>query len=308
MYKDFTDLSVLVVGDLMVDNYLFGSSSRMSPEAFVPVVIPEKEVIIPGGAANVAMNLRSLGANVECIGAVGDDVWGKKLISILNKNGIYTKGIKILKNSPTTLKQRIYCNGKQVARIDKEKLINFNLDLSAKNIKKYDVCIISDYNKGAINKKVVSNINIYSNILIVDPKKNNFSVYKNANIITPNFDELQKASKIKIKNNKSIIGVCTDFIKLYGFEYIVLKRGSDGMTIVGQNNFVKHIKGHNVSNPDVTGAGDTVISALSLLYAKTHDIEIAANFANDAAATAVSKTGTATVTIDEINNYIKSKL
>jgi D-beta-D-heptose 7-phosphate kinase/D-beta-D-heptose 1-phosphate adenosyltransferase len=142
--------------------------------------------------------------------------------------------------------------------------------------------------------------------LIVDPKKDDFSLYKNTHIITPNLNELQRATKIKIGDNQSIIDACNDLIKKYNFNYIVAKKGSKGITIVGKSNFVKHIEAHPIVNPDVTGAGDTVISALSIAYAKTQDIELSAEFANSAAAIAVSKSGTATVTIDEINNYIET--
>jgi D-beta-D-heptose 7-phosphate kinase/D-beta-D-heptose 1-phosphate adenosyltransferase len=300
MKFDFSDITILVAGDFMIDHYIMGTSKRMSPEAPVPVVIPNNEYSIPGGAANVAMNLCTMGANVFCLGVVGDDIWGEKLLSLLKNNGINVDGIDIVKNHPTTLKQRIYSNGKQVARLDKEQIIDWNPNFQSKNIGAYDACILSDYNKG-----VIKNSNIDTDILIVDPKKDNFSFYNNANIITPNIDELQKATRIQIINNESIVNACNELIRKNNFDYIVAKKGDKGITIVGKNNFVKHIKAHYVENPDVTGAGDTVISALSLFYAKTQDIELSARFANKAAATAVSKPGTATVTIEEINNYIK---
>ena len=300
MKIDFSDINILLVGDFMIDHYIIGTSSRMSPEAPVPVVIPHKEYSIPGGAGNVAMNLSAMGANITCFGIIGDDIWGKKLISTLKNEDINISGIDIIKNHPTTLKQRIYCDGKQVARVDTEKIIDLEPNFLSRNIGNYDACILSDYNKG-----VIRDSNIDTNILVVDPKKDDFSFYKNTHIITPNLNELQKATKIKISDNQSIIDACNDLIKKHNFNYMVAKKGSEGMTIVGKNNFVKHIKAHHVKNPDVTGAGDTVISALSLAYAKTQDIEFSANFANTAAAIAVSKSGTATVTIDEINNYIE---
>jgi rfaE bifunctional protein kinase chain/domain len=302
MKLDFSDIKILLVGDFMIDHYIMGTSNRISPEAPVPVVIPQKEYSIPGGAGNVAMNLSVMGANVTCVGVVGDDIWGEKLISTLKKEGINVSSLDIIKNHPTTLKQRIYSDGKQVARLDTEKILDSNLEISAHNLDNYDACIVSDYNKG-----VIKNVNIDTNILIVDPKKDDFSFYQDAHIITPNLKELQRATKIKVNNNRSIQRACTELIRKHNFNYIVAKRGAEGMTIVGKKNFVKHIESHPVQNPDVTGAGDTVISALSIAYAKTQDIELSAHFANDAAATAVSKAGTATVTIDEINNYIQLK-
>ena len=300
MNMDFSDIKVLLVGDFMIDHYIIGTSNRMSPEAPVPVVTPKKEYSIPGGAGNVAMNLRTMGADVICVGAVGDDIWGQRLLLLLKNKGINIDGIDIIKNHPTTLKQRIYSDGKQVARLDTEKIIDWTSSFLSNNLKHYDTCILSDYNKG-----VIKNADIDMNILIVDPKKEDFSLYKNAHIITPNLNELQRATKIKIQDDKSLIGACNELIAKYNFNYIVAKKGSKGMTIVGENSFVKHIKANPVDHPDVTGAGDTVIAALSIAYAKTQDIELSAQFANSAAAIAVSKSGTATVTIDEINNYIE---
>ena len=299
MKLDFSDINILLIGDFMIDHYIMGTSNRISPEAPVPVVIPKEEFSIPGGAGNVAMNLSAMGANVTCVGVVGNDIWGEKLVSILQNQNININNISIIKNHTTTLKQRIYSDGKQVARVDKEKILEWIPEMSDYNLDNYDACIVSDYNKG-----VIKNVDIDTSILIVDPKKDNFSVYQNAHIITPNLNELQKASRIKIQDDLSIINACTELIGKYNFNYIVAKKGAQGITIVGKNNFIKHIEAIPVKNPDVTGAGDTVISALSIAYAKTKNIDFSADFANNAAAIAVSKPGTATVTIDEINKYI----
>ena len=300
MKLDFSDITILLVGDFMIDHYVTGTSNRMSPEAPVPVVIPKEEYSIPGGAGNVAMNLRAMGANVVCLGVVGDDIWGEVLLSTLKNEDINVDNIDIIKNHPTTLKQRIYSDGKQVARIDTEKILDWRFKISDYTVDNYDACIVSDYNKG-----VIKDTNINTNILIVDPKKDDFSFYKKAHIITPNLNELQRATKIKIKDDQSIVDACNELIEKNNFNYIVAKRGAQGITVVGKNNFIKHIKAHSIKNPDVTGAGDTVISALSIAYAKTQDIELSAIFANNAAAAAVNKSGTATVTIEEINNYIR---
>jgi len=289
---DFSDITVGLIGDFMIDHYIMGTSNRMSPEAPVPVVIPEKEYSIPGGAGNVAMNLRAMGANVNCIGVVGDDIWGEKLISILNAEGVDTNSISIVKNHPTTLKQRIYSDGKQVARLDTEKIVDWTPNWSSINC---NTCIVSDYNKG-----VISSIPNIDSITIVDPKKKDFSLYQNATIITPNLNELQRATDLLIKDNESIIDACNELIKKNNFDYIVVKKGSEGMTVVGKNNFFIHINTSPVKNADVTGAGDTVISALSLAYTRTQDIEFSAKIANEAAKIAVSKPGTVSTTIKEV--------
>ncbi len=316
MNLDFSDIKVLVIGDFMIDHYIMGESNRMSPEAPVPVVVPKEEFSIPGGAGNVAMNLKLMGADVTCVGCIGNDIWGEKLLSILKNEGINTERIEIIDDHPTTLKQRIYSDGKQVARLDTEKIINWEIDDFTTDIaENYDVMILSDYNKGVLHNSDLFLTLISASQLspdnrletiIVDPKKDDFDHYNGVNIITPNLDELQKATKMKIDDNESIIKACRKLIEEYSIEYVVAKKGDKGITVVGEDNFVKHIKPHTVENPDVTGAGDTVIAALSIVYAKTNDIEFSAKFANAAAAIAVDKTGTASVTIDEINNYIKS--
>ncbi len=295
MKLNFSDIKVLLIGDLMIDHYVMGSSSRISPEAPVPVIIPQIEYSIPGGAGNVAMNLSSLGAQVTCLGYVGDDIWGEKLISLLKENKINTKNIEIIKNHPTTLKQRIYSNKKQVARIDVEHIIDWTSDF--KLYQNYDLIILSDYNKGVLNNLWLD-ISLLKNV-IVDPKKSSFSNYKGATIITPNLTELQKASQQKLKNDDSIVKACKKLIKANDFEYIIAKKGVGGITVVGNDNFETHIKAHKITKPDVTGAGDTVISALSLCYFQTKDIKFSTIFANAAAAVVVGKTGTATVTVNE---------
>ena len=300
MNLDFSDIKVLLIGDFMIDHYIVGTSTRMSPEAPVPVVIPKKDYSIPGGAGNVAMNLKLMGANVTCIGCVGNDIWGKKLLSILKNEGIKTEGIELIDDHPTTLKQRIYSDGKQVARLDTEKIINWQSNSEVQQ--NYDIIILSDYNKGVLNNLWFDINNL--DIVIVDPKKDSFNHYKESTIITPNLNELKKASKIDINDDKSIVDACNQLIKENNFRYIVVKKGDQGMTIVGEDNFVKHIKAHAVETPDVTGAGDTVIAALSLAYTQTKNIELSAKIANAAAAVVVEKIGTATVTIEEINNYI----
>lgn len=289
-------MKVVVIGDFMIDHYVMGDSLRMSPEAPVPVVLPKKEYSCPGGAGNVAMNLSSLGAEVHCVGVVGDDFFGLELIKILENEGIVTKNIKKIKNHITTLKQRIYSNGEQVVRIDKEKIKDFKLNFKKMNLEKYDACIISDYNKG-----VIQSVDINTNLLIVDPKKEDFSKYIGANIITPNLNELQKASTLQISDDNSIVLACSDLIKKNGFDFIVAKKGENGLTVVGKDKLIKHISTKAVSNADVTGAGDTVIAVLSLVYAKTKDIVLSAKIANAAAGAVVSKKGTNIVEISEIN-------
>lgn len=296
---DFSDIKVLLIGDFMIDHYIMGHSDRISPEAPVPVVIPQSEFSIPGGAGNVAMNLSSMGAKVSCIGSVGDDIWGEKLIKILNSRGIQTAGIKVFNGHATTLKTRIYVRDKQVARIDQEEKLDFNEkpEISCN----YDIIVLSDYNKGVLSKIWFE---MQNKDIVVDPKKDSFSFYKGAKIITPNMLELQNATGIALKNNDSIINACQKLITNYDFEYVVAKKGHKGITVVGKDGFLNNVEAYDVSNPDVTGAGDTVIAALSIAYAKTRDIIFSVKFANAAAAVVVGKTGTAMPTINEIEKIL----
>tara|TARA_B100001248_G_scaffold207794_1_gene161837 strand:+ start:6576 stop:7496 length:921 start_codon:yes stop_codon:yes gene_type:complete len=303
MNVDFSNYKVMVIGDLMIDNYIFGKSSRISPEAPVPVIIPETENTVLGGAGNVVNNLSNLGAQVSCMGVVGNDIWGEKLISLLKAKSVNTNCIEVLNNYPTTVKKRIYSNGVQVARLDTEKIIDWSpskvfLDM---DFEKFDVIILSDYNKGVLNSPWYKS-KFSKNVVIVDPKKDDFNFYQGANIITPNLKELEKVSKTKI-NNKAIFHNCNELISKHNIDYIVVKKGDKGMTIVGKNNFLKNIKAHNVKSPDVTGAGDTVISTLSLFFAKTKNIIKSAEIANFAASIVVSKSGTASIKKEDIKGF-----
>ena len=304
MNLDFSNIKVLVVGDFMIDHYIIGESNRMSPEAPVPVVIPKREYSIPGGAGNVAMNISTLGSQVTCLGVIGNDFFGKELIKIFNDNNISSKYIETIENYSTIVKQRIYCNGIQVARVDKEEPLHWNPNQSenALDYSDYDVIILSDYDKGVLVKPWF--LKPKSTNVILDPKSGYEHLFIHSNIITPNLNELKKISGMNINSNDSIITACNKLMKENSFDYIIAKKGDKGITIVGNQNFIKHIEPHKINNPDVTGAGDTVIAALSIAYAKTKDIEFSAKFANAAAAIVVNKTGTASVTIDEINNYI----
>ncbi len=301
MSYNFSKIKVLLIGDFMVDSYIKGESFRNSPEAPVPILIPNSDLSIPGGAGNVAMNLSSLGAKVDCIGTVGDDKWGEVLINKLELANVNCTKIKKIKDHQTTLKQRFYIKNKQAFRLDKEKYHEYNFNIKQDYVDNFDVIIISDYNKGVINKK----IDFKSKLIIVDPKKDNFSIYRGAHIVTPNLNELRKSVNLDLKSDKSIISACNELINKFDFKYIVAKKGDKGMIVVGRGSFSKTIDSHDVAHPDVTGAGDTVISCLALSFAKSSNIKESAELANYAASISVSKIGTAHVTINDLNNYIK---
>ena len=300
MNFDFKNIKVLLIGDFMIDQYVLCDSTRISPEANVPVLTPKEVYSTPGGAGNVAKNLSQLGANVTCVGSIGFDEYGLELKNLLQQKNINIKNL-YENNLPTTLKKRYYLNGKQVLRVDVEEVdknwvppkINLFYD-------KYDLIIFSDYNKGVLNNPWFTKIKAKN--IFVDPKKNDFSFYSNATIITPNLNELQRASKKEINSNEDLVKVCQNMITNSNLKYILAKKGDRGMTIVGKDGFVEHIDAQKVDNPDVTGAGDTVISAFSLSYIITNDIKKSARIANAAAGVVVGRKGTSFITIDELNS------
>jgi len=303
MKLNFENIKVLLIGDFMIDQYIFGKSVRISPEAPVPVMIPQESYSTPGGAGNVAINLKSLGAIVTCVGYVGLDREGEELLKLLQKNNIDTKHI-YSSSAPTTVKKRYYSNGKQVLRVDIEKQIYNWTPPSISNLEcdNYDVIILSDYDKGVLNNPWFYELK--SETIIVDPKKNNFSFYSNANIITPNLNELEIVTGQKIYDKETLISLCKKIIEESNIQYIIAKRSEKGLIVVGKNGFLQSFEGHKVKNPDVTGAGDTVIAVFSLVYAKTKNVSESARIANAAASIVVGKEGTASVTINDINSYI----
>ena len=314
MNLDFSEIKVLLIGDFMLDHYIEGTSNRLSPEAPVPVIEPIREHSIAGGAGNVALNLCALGAKVDCLGQVGNDKWGNQLVSILNDHGANTENIEFKENISTTLKERIFLDGKQQIRIDRDSINSpFNINNYLKiDYKQYDVCIFSDYNKGAVYDGVrqlkdysLQHLSTAIKIL-VDPKQSDFTLYNGADFITPNFNELKNVSIIDdLKDNKeSIIAACRKIIHTYNIGAIVAKRGSKGMIVVEKNEDVCIIPAHRVKKIDVTGAGDTVIAAFALATSKTENIVDAAKFANAAAAVIVQKLGTQTTSIKEIESLL----
>ena len=285
MKNRLKDIDVLVVGDFMADEYIIGLSNKNSPEAPVPIVVPEREYIVPGGAGNVAINLKKLGANVSCSGNVGDDIYGYKLIEILENEGINCNKIEVLKRHETTLKKRIYSNGKQIIRIDREKILEW--EPAKLNFEKYDIVILSDYNKGVLLSNWFDILE--AELIVADPKKKNFSFYKNANIITPNLNELNSALNIEKERNQDINEYCKSLVNNHNLEYLISKRGENGIHVFGNNEFSYQVKAHKINSPDVSGAGDTVISIISLFYFLTKDIIFSTNIANYGASLVVSK-------------------
>lgn len=310
---NFPRSGVLVVGDVMVDHFIWGSVSRISPEAPVPVVDVQKDSVLLGGCANVLNNIHAMGGKVYVAGVIGADNIGKKLIKELSDRKIETKGIVVEKNRPTTLKTRIVAHGQQMVRFDKENRkpipqssINKILEYIKSQRKKIGAIVISDYNKGVVSKELIQGIkNIVedSNIPIcLDPKQNNFSIYKGVDVITPNHFEIQRAAGLDITGANDIQQVSKSLLKKYAFPAILVTRGEEGMSLFENGRKVVHT--HFASQAkevyDVTGAGDTVIGTLALGLAAKASMKEATCLANLAAGLVVEKIGTATVSQKEL--------
>jgi len=305
--NNFSKLNILVIGDLMLDVFIYGTVDRISPEAPVPVVEINKEVMMPGGAANVAANLKTLGVNPILAGIIGDDNNGKILKELLNDIGIHESFI-LNDGRITSTKTRIIAHSQQVVRIDKEekhnikkkdidKLLNYIDEIE----NRIDAIIISDYGKGMITKYLIEQLvtKYNSKIITVDPKIENFYYYKNVTSLTPNNKEASMATNIKIKDTDSLIKCGKNILEKLNSRSLVITRGEEGMTVFTPNS-ITHIPAVAKEVYDVTGAGDTVISVFTSALAVGADYVEAAIIANAAAGIVVGKVGTATTTKEEL--------
>jgi len=317
----FSDSSILVVGDLMVDKYIYGITSRVSPEAPVPIVDVQREQIFLGGCGNVINNIFELGGKVYGTGLVGDDDIKDIIIQEFKNKKIDTNGIICDRNRYTTLKTRIISHDQQVARYDLETRKNAELKETKKILKyiqskkdKIDVIIISDYNKGTITKNLISGIlKIISGTNIVicaDPKKIDLSFYNGVDIITPNHFEAERSLPNSI-DKSDIIKVGKTLLSKMNFKSILITRSEKGMSLFEKNekNIIHTYFPSRVVNVcDVSGAGDTVISVFSLCLAAGSNFQESAEISNFAAGIVVTKLGTATITNQELKNFIKGYL
>ncbi|MDD5252596.1 MAG: D-glycero-beta-D-manno-heptose-7-phosphate kinase [Candidatus Omnitrophota bacterium] len=327
----FNKARILVIGDLILDEYIWGSVERISPEAPVPVLWANKRTFVPGGTANVANNIRSLGAQVSLLGVTGDDANSKILFAELKKRKINTNGIFIERKRHTTVKTRILAGHQQVVRVDWEHTHALPDELNAKilkyiekNIGSFDAVIIEDYGKGVINvellDKLVSLAKARKKIITVDPKEENFQYYRGVTAITPNRKELENAIRnLKIKDNSNRFKINTDklftdkdidsaaqqIVRYLNLDSILVTLGEQGMKLLEKNGRLTHIPTQAQEVFDVSGAGDTVISSFTLaLCAGASKLE-AAHIANFAAGIVVGKLGTAVTSSRELLERIK---
>jgi len=314
----FSKVKVLVIGDIMMDRFIWGKVSRISPEAPVPVVVVEKETFLLGGAANVVNNVHSLGGKVALCGVVGDDEMGQRIIKELTEMGIGINGVFVEQGRQTTVKTRVVAHQQQLVRIDRETtdltkvftLRNLSEFLKV-NIDGFDGIILSDYGKGLLTRELIR-ITIRrareaKKFILVDPKQKNFFFYKGATVVTPNTVEASVALGIPIIDLSSLKKVGRMLLKRLRCDVLVITRGEEGMAIFEPNQEPVLVPTVGKEVFDVTGAGDTVIGTMALALGTGAGVIDAARLANYAAGIVVGKVGTATVNPQELIRVIKEK-
>ena len=281
IFEKFNSLNVLIIGDVMIDSYIWGKVERISPEAPVPVVRVTKKENRLGGAANVALNIQALGACPYICAVIGDDSDGENFLSLLKAQGLSEEGLIKIKTRPTTIKTRIIAHNKQIARVDAEterNLSSSNTVLVLNKIKqiiadhRIDAIIFEDYDKGLITEELIDKTVKLSKemgiITVVDPKKRNFHAYKGVQLFKPNLKELKEGLKIEVDplNIEQVEQAVNRLKKQLGAKTVMLTLSEHGVYVSSENGN-NHILAHKRTIADVSGAGDTVIATAALCLA-----------------------------------------
>ena len=306
---------ILVIGDLMIDHYLWGKCERISPEAPVQIVNIDKENSVLGGAGNVINNLRALESNVDVLSVIGNDTTAKELEALLESIEVKSDMLIIEQNRKTSKKSRLIASQQQVLRYDNESIEDISSNSETQIINKlsaiisnYDVVILSDYGKGVLTTKLTQEIISISNKnkvkVFVDPKGKDYSKYKGAYTLTPNKKEAIEASNILINDNESLEKAIKKLKEECELEVSLITLSESGIAIFDDNLRIKPTVAREVY--DVTGAGDTVIASIAFAIANHMKIDDAIQFANLAAGVVVGKIGSATASLDEIYEYESS--
>ena len=310
-----TNPKILVIGDLMIDHYLWGKCERISPEAPVQVVAIEKETSVLGGAGNVINNLSALGATVAVLSVIGNDDNAQELKTLLEEINIQTDALVVQKNRNTSKKSRIIASHQQVVRYDKESTEDISsesqtqiIEIFTKELESYEIVLLSDYGKGvltdALTKKLIHLANLAGKKVLVDPKGSNYAKYNGAYLLTPNKKETIEASGIEIADEKTLLEAIVKLKNTCSLEVSLITLSEDGIAIYDDNLRTHPTVAREVY--DVTGAGDTVIASLGFALACGYDIDKAVQFSNLAAGVVVGKLGSATATLNEIIEYESS--
>ncbi|AMR32937.1 hypothetical protein A0256_16680 [Mucilaginibacter sp. PAMC 26640] len=305
------DLNILVIGDIMVDHYIYGNCKRISPEAPVPVVEITMESHRLGGAGNVLQNIRSFECRTNIVSVVGDDDNASIVLSELALSKISGEGIVKDEDRCTIMKSRVLVSNHQLIRLDREVVQPINEKIEGRilnylkaHLVQHDIVLISDYDKGLLTPSLLASIlslcRKYEIQSIVDPKGGDFSKYKGVNIIKPNKKEAIIASGIDIVDAQSLTAVCMKIQELTDCDSVVITMSEDGIAMFNGGK-LEIIPTKALDVIDVTGAGDTVLAALGVALASGNSLYASCNFANHAAAVVVSKVGSATASLEEVS-------
>lgn len=302
--------SVLVVGDAMLDRYVYGTVKRISPEAPVPVLAVEREVAMPGGAGNVVRNLTALGAAVAFVSVVGDDQAGSDLTGLIGGQPGVEPWLLVQGGRHTTTKTRFIANGQHMLRADQEVVQGIHPRLADRMVKiagdavaATTVLVLSDYGKGVLDgttaKRLIDAAHAAGRPVVVDPKGRDYSRYAGADLITPNRAELAEATGLPVDTEEAILDAMRTLQQAHDFRAVLVTRSEDGMTLL-EDGRIHHFPAEAEEVHDVSGAGDTVVSTLSAGMAAGLKLPVAARLANIAAGIVVGKVGTAVAREEEL--------
>jgi rfaE bifunctional protein kinase chain/domain len=312
---DFSELTVLVIGDVMVDFYLFGEVNRISPEAPVPVVEIISKESRPGGAANVALNISELGGKPILLTMLGRDVTGNLMVKMLKEQGVRTNHVIQHKGRVTTLKTRVFDEDKQVVRYDEEDAADLDGPQEHFMIKEFrkilanekiDIIILQDYNKGVLTKYFIKQVLLHATKtgipIAVDPKERNFFEYQNVDLFKPNLREFSDAIGYRInpKSIESLRSGAEELRRKNRFKNLMVTLGSNGVFCFTREGSSFIVPAKAIKAADVSGAGDTAISIASLAYAQKYTLREIAGLANKGAAAVCKKIGVAPVTLKDL--------
>lgn len=316
LLRRFSQVRVLVIGDLMLDRYIWGKVERISPEAPVPVVRVTRESLHAGGAGNVIANIRALGGSVVSCGAIGKDQAGQRLRQELTALGADGQGVISTQKLITTSKTRIIAHSQQVVRLDREE--NDTLDPRVRSqlrrfvqrrVTDFQVVVISDYGKGVVDAELLDLLSTlrsqYGFQYLIDPKRRNFAHYRGATLVKPNREEAGVAAGIEIRTEQDLNHAGTHLLQLWQSESVLVSRGEEGMSLFKHHGLPQHFPTTAREVFDVTGAGDTVLATCALALGAGATLEEATVLANHAAGIVVGKVGTATVSPAELHAAVR---
>ncbi len=310
-FSRIPDLKIAVIGDIIVDEYIFGEVDRISPEAPVPIVKLNHKEVLPGGAANVALNLKKAGAGIFLFGVVGEDSYGSHLKAILRKHGVDVNGIVSTGERETTVKSRVIAQNQQIVRLDKEKnapipgrIEKILQEKLIRSSSSFDAVVIQDYEKGVMTRGMIdfTTRTFQDKFIAVDPKYRSFFEYKGVNLFKPNLNEVKRILPVS-NDGDNLLEVCDYLMSKVNPGNLVVTLGKEGM-LLGVNGDCYLIPAMQIEVYDVTGAGDTALSFLVIGFLLGLDPVDTCILANIAAGLAVQKLGTVQIELDELQNAI----